>query len=270
MNRPTKLALIVLLGLSGCKGCDDKVDPCGNIPATSAEFNAVTYLDGFSLQTPCKPDGYPDITPRERRWTTMPYLYQNSTSIFAPIQKFDSVVWTVGFDPRRFKKDTLSIVFQDTGEVRVTLIGYRKPDLKCNPTDNGIDTVSKIFRIYKGLGKYLERFPGRYEGSEEGEPGRKRIIELQAFRDQSGDPSGIWIKNFPLTNDPFEENYGPPGLQFWASHNIYYFDHGNNLGTTAWIKIEDDGKIVIDYSQVKPPYSNRCDRFIKKFIGKKL
>lgn len=136
----------------------------------------------------------------------MSYLYTYITSIFAPVQKFDSVVWKVGTDPREFKMDTLQIVFSDTGTVNVTLVGYRKPDLKCNPLDNGVDTVSKVFKIYKSQDKFLEQFQGKYEGNEVGEPNRKRIIELQTYFDQWGDVNGVWIKNFPLTDDSKDDN----------------------------------------------------------------
>ena len=269
------LVCLVLIALGGCKSCDDEVkpDPCANIPPTSADFVAIGYVDGYNLNE-CNYGKWLNVT--ERRWTTTPNLYKGAYSIFAPAQKFDSVIWKVGLDPRIFKKDTLSIVFPETGSVSITLVGYRKANLQCNPLDNGVDTVVKVFKIINWLDSFISKIPGKYEGYEEREPGRKRIIELIPRIDQYGDFRGLWISNFPVSNSIEAEKITSTTSSsdyFNNMNDLSFFDLRSGIGDLcymAWIKNYDDGKIVIDYSQRKDASKSCCERIVKRFVGKKI
>jgi hypothetical protein len=82
---------------------------------------------------------------------------------FTALGKYDSVKWKIGGDVRLFRTPTVSLEFDDPETVRITLVGYRKPNKACFPTDDGVDTVSRNL-VVLSYDKYQSPLKGIYRG----------------------------------------------------------------------------------------------------------
>jgi hypothetical protein len=80
---------------------------------------------------------------------------------FTALGKYDSVKWKIGGDVRLFRTLSVYLEFDYPETVKITLIGYRKPNKACFPTDDGVDTVSRNLVV---LPFYQSKIKGVYRG----------------------------------------------------------------------------------------------------------
>lgn len=89
-------------------------------------------------------------------------IFRDAT--FRAILPYDKYTWTIGADTTRRYGKQVHLYFSNPngwGLIRVTMIGERKPNLLCNPLDDGVDTFTKtVYNVpINQLGYY-----GTYEG----------------------------------------------------------------------------------------------------------
>lgn len=183
MNRYWNYLLGCLLLLAGCKGCDDKVDPCKNLKPISASFKtrenvAVSdYMKNYFLDIPCDT------------------LIENG-AFTADELDATSYTWKVGVGVYHGKQLSLSFGNVTPGTlIPVKLIVHKTPNKNCFPNDDGIDSVTKNIRITRGLteGGALN-FEGTYEMPDYEDP--SKTIQFGTYT-QDGTESLVRGFGFP-------------------------------------------------------------------------
>ncbi|MFN9111923.1 MAG: hypothetical protein ACK5XN_17810 [Bacteroidota bacterium] len=161
--------------LQSCSDCNDprnpdceNYNPCIDAQATNAAFTIkeATYTQIID------PSLVDDLIDTDS-------CYMNSVFFEATQQDADSFIWQVGseIEPRYGKR--INVQFPDNlrgTNFNVRLIVKRKPNTRCFPNDNGIDTVMRRF--------YFLRFneplswEGTYYGSDDDKPDSMYTIVL--------------------------------------------------------------------------------------------
>lgn len=133
------LALLVVVGLGGCKGCKEKVDPCANQKPVTASFKtrenvAVSdYMKNYFLDIPCDT------------------LIQNGEFTADEVDA-TSYTWKVGARVYQGKKLSLGFGNVTPGTVvPVKLIVIKTSNKNCFPDDDGIDSLTKNIKVTRGL-----------------------------------------------------------------------------------------------------------------------
>ena len=219
------LALILLF--NGC--CKEKVNPCKNQQATSADFIIEEIL-------------FTDQNHPEKNVLVETDLVNGSNLVrFRSKQEFDEYTWLIGSEVIHEKSFSRKY-FPENSKIEVTLIGKRKPNKQCFPNDDGIDTVKKIFStIAKDLN--LEQ-KHAYHGYNTDNPLDTFTIQLAYWHRQYNE----WflrMNNFPKgwnDNDDF----------FIGGKTWYYLNtlgSSINPGLEAFIEFSNDNKFVtINYT----------------------
>ena len=132
------ILFISFLLLAGCKGCDEKVDPCkGKKPVTASFKTRESVLNeedwkGIFLDIPCD-------TLRENGEFT------------ADEADATSYTWKVGAGVYEGKKLSLNFGNVAPGTiVPVKLIVRKPPNTNCFPSDDGVDSITKNITITRG------------------------------------------------------------------------------------------------------------------------
>ena len=104
-------------------------------------------------------------------------IFRDAT--FRAILPYDKYTWIIGADTTRRYGKQVHLYFSNPngwGLVRVTMIGERKPNLLCNPLDDGVDTFTKtVYNVPIGqLGYY-----GTYEGYDVEKPDSVYRIDIR-------------------------------------------------------------------------------------------
>jgi len=128
--------LVALLGIwSGCQRCDDPADPacrnydpCYEVGPVSAKFNMFEKTRGWHDRLP--------IHKTLNAWNSL---------ILEAEQELDSYEWYVGDEatPRTGRTITIQFGGNPYGRIPIKLIVKGKPNLACDPNDDGIDSVQK-------------------------------------------------------------------------------------------------------------------------------
>lgn len=108
-------------------------------------------------------------------------LISTQVSFVADIQDAISYQWQVGSNSIQQTTNSFTLTFGDTiGTMPVRLILHAKPNLICNPNDDGYDTITKFLTL-----KHFKDFPlkGKYEGYNTLNPTVKYVVEIDTFRD---------------------------------------------------------------------------------------
>jgi hypothetical protein len=123
-------------------------------------------------------------------------INQTSVSFIADIENAISYKWQVGNNATQQTTRSFTLTFDDTlGTIPVTLIVHAKPNLICNPNDDGYDTIKKFLTL-----KSFKDFPlkGKYEGYASNDPLTKFTVEIDTFKKaQSWIMVSYGIKNLP-------------------------------------------------------------------------
>ena len=143
------LLLILLFG--GCQKCNKEVCP----QATTAKFKVyetVQYSTALNNDGTTKPKG---------QYYSYHKFEGDTINMYSVAVTFEALEtdpnatfeWKIGFDDRIKKEKQFSLTFseKDLGVLReldIQLVVRKAPNTKCNPTDNGVDTlIRKVYFI---------------------------------------------------------------------------------------------------------------------------
>ena len=217
--------------------------------------------------------------------------YSNYVYVYfsANIKNAISYEWQVGNNSITQTVKDFALYFDDTiGTIQVKLIVHAKPNLKCFPNDDGIDTIIKSLTLKNSKTILLA---GKYYGYNTDDPTHKFTIEIDTVT--SYNPIAIpWntcalsIRNLPegkqkwlgivrsigsysyCFNAVVDEDYHP----YPANYLLYNEDHTVFEKCTRGIYNRVTREIIIDYFSAPvidnlnlgTPFSQR--RFIGKLI----
>ncbi|MCU0441733.1 MAG: hypothetical protein MUE96_04990 [Bacteroidia bacterium] len=222
--------LFLLLTLNSCKDeCQDprnpdceNYNPCIDAKPTSAAFTIkeATYLD--------------IIEPRLADFLINTDSCYGSSIYFEAIQAdADSFIWQIGTEPEPRYGKQVNVVFPDNlrgTNFNIRLIVKRKPNTRCFPTDDGIDTVIRSF--------YFVRFneplswEGTYYGSDDDKPDSMYTIVLGHSYDAADQEDILKVYGVPRgCKDTVNEWFSTKIVNF---NNIWFQRGGQDC----------DGKIV--------------------------
>lgn len=178
---------IVLMAQSCKKECQDKsnpdcenYDPCYGKAKTSADFTISEVVGGRAFETD--------------------EVWRNSYVQFTAKQDFESYQWVIGTHKDTFYTKSCGLSgFPEGQSFQVRLIGKKKPNTDCFPTDDGIDTVYKTFKVTAH--DSLRPIYGEYEGYFSNYPDHKVIVKVG--RDMIPD-FPTWKTKSYFTNIPAE------------------------------------------------------------------
>jgi hypothetical protein len=207
-----KMALLVVVGLGGCKGCDDEKptpDPCKDQYKTSADFKVEESLGDYWIECDSV-DGWSD---------------QNKVRFTAKFDA-DSFLWTIGRETIR-SKSFIRTTFPKGQWISVKLKVYRKnPSAKCFPGDIGVDSMTRSIYVWPEeqiFDEAADRFitvkampiQGIYRGYYESNPNKRVeiILEDSSFH-CNGTYKFLYQENMPYgyKSYPLSENQNMCGL----------------------------------------------------------
>jgi hypothetical protein len=148
------LILLIILAMTGCKGCDKETVPPKEVPV-SASFDFYDQVGDY---------GMPVGDPNSRLYETDTF-YLTKFGDYEPVRvnfiaadtSVETYSWTIGEDPRPFTKKKFFLYFSVPGSYRVKLkVGRKARDGKLL-----LDSSSRNFRIIQ---KEFHPILGRYRG----------------------------------------------------------------------------------------------------------
>jgi hypothetical protein len=184
---------------NGC--CKEKVNPCKNAQATSADF----IIEEVLYANADHPENNVIIE------TDLVYCY--NVVRFRSKQDFDEYTWLIGSEVIHDKTFTRKN-FPFNSQIEVTLIGKRKPNKECFPNDDGIDTVKKTFKTLPN--DFDKNYGHTYHGYNTDNPSDTFTIQIAEWS-----PSwNQWLlvyKNFPkgTPRNPYGFNIFSYGGYYW-------------------------------------------------------
>jgi len=197
--------------------------------------------------------------------------YGGMITFNSTIECYDSLRWIIGSDPTVYTQKEFSLFFDATwtGQtIPITLIVKQEPNKKCNPNDDGIDTLTRLlyFKQYDQINSHF----GDFQGFNIDNTHDVFNISIQ-FPSQTG--SGYTFQNLPKGSSV---PYGFGSLNVDLAYKSLYFCHdfengsfgiNNIIGVAKYTS--DYSSIVIDYSySINPTLPNKGSNSIsKQFIG---
>jgi hypothetical protein len=156
------IQILLLWGAVVFVGCPDDVvvdpDPCAGLTSPFKANFKIQELIGDSVLV----------------LSDKIYAYANIQ--FVASMECDSVNWQIGIDPRTFRTRTVDLRFSNSigDTIPIRLIAWRK--LKCDPTDDGIDTVEK--KVYV-VGPENTPLNGSYFGYHDDNPADTQTVTIR-------------------------------------------------------------------------------------------
>lgn len=250
-------------------GCnrDPEIDLCIDAEPVTAKFDFVQVL-GDSLVVIDTVLVNPNTF---RRFATQ-------TVTFLARDKYQSVKWKVGNDPREFTEEKFSLDFRydALGEIPVKLSVSKIPNVRCFPNDDGLDSLSKSFVILPKL-EWPFAFEGKFEGFHKDEPTKRFTIEIKDFGDTPPHAEGwygIRLFNLPegCGGEVFDvENFSPSVSsltykRFYLKQNATFLKYSCPEFEYLYGKVSSKGdSIHIKYK------SGVSGQFLtKEFLGRRL
>ncbi len=248
----SKLTLALLL-LSACKPERvTPVDPCVDVPDVNATFKMYEQVGDSLIET-------------------NKVIKRNQVVFNAPAGKFDSVIWKVGNDPRRFNGNPIYLRFPDPlSDVVVTMTAYGKANTGCGFT--GQITKTQNLTVFD-----RDNSPaicGRFKGYLLNAP-TDTFTVLIHYVDSTTCQAGFYISNFPKgctthapvnVGSPYCHNTGlpfesPVGYSAATMENLgaLYAACGSNV--TGFAKITNGNTLNISFSK------NELPEIKQTFIG---
>lgn len=189
---------------------------------------------------------------------------------------YDSLRWIVGNHPVQFTTNEFSLFFNEdfAGEtIPVTLIAKKSPNLVCNPSDDGVDTLVRYLYIkpFDSTNVFYGKFLGY--NIEDGS-GDLFEIELTYITNFNG---SITFLNLPRGSNP-PSGFGSFDKTQQAYKRFYFcksFDFGghglnNIIGVVKYNSNYDSVRIEYSYS-IDPEKPNRgANSRTKTFIGTRI
>jgi hypothetical protein len=265
------LQIILLLGLlqlaiylQGCREkelCQDprnseceNYNPCIDFKKTSADF---TIQEELVVE-------YNKLMKQNISCDT---VLAGSDVFFTAKQNFDSYTWRIVGDPN-FERTgkQFKIWFDRPMNLRVQLIGKRKPNLQCDPFDTGMDTFTRTLVVLYSDKSLLN---GTFEGVEISEPDNLFSFTISATQLEPGFNYTWRTSNFP--NSCSYDLVACFSKLPLSSYKLMYTDCGRTVEFGApicWFMVEGD-RMIVDYSIIQ---NGRIDPRVsinKQFIGKR-
>jgi len=282
-------SILTLFALASCKKVQPKMadakNPCDCSQEVSANFKmGEMYGDNFiELDTIIMPINYQDGKPAN-------FIYLNTVYVYfsANIKNAESYEWQVGNNSIKQTVKDFGLYFSDTiGPIPVQLIVHAKPNLKCFPNDDGVDTIVKYLSI-----KHKTPHPliGKYYGYNTNDPTHYFTVEIDTTTKCSlitlpQCQNGLCIRNLPegknewvgLSRELGSQSYCFTGASdesqpYPKDFVLYNEDHYNFKKCTRGIYNRQTKEIVIDYFSAPvidkfhlgTPFPER------RFIGKRI
>jgi hypothetical protein len=248
----SKLTLALLL-LTACETESiTPVDTCIDVPDVNTTFKMYEQVGDSLIET-------------------NKVIKRNQVVFKAPPGKFDSVIWRVGNDPRRFTGNTIYLRFPDPiSDITVTMSGYGKANTGCGFT--GQITKTQNLSVFNR--DNTPAICGRFKGYLLDAPADTFTVLIH-YVDSINCQSGFYISNFPKgcttyapvnifsfychnTGLPFES---PVGYSAATMENIgaLYAACGSNV--TGFAKITNGNTLNISFSK------NEIPKIPQTFIG---
>lgn len=229
------IGAIAALGLlaSSCHR-ETPPDPCAGVKATSADFKIEEVIFGAKYENGVAKEWY-------RHFEMTDTTYSCQSLKFTANEELEAYFWQIGADTTIHRSRTFNLDMGcATGPVTVRLIGKRRPDTSCNPSDDGIDTVTKtIFLVNKWSD--LPIF-GRYEGYFENNP--QKLERISFYMDSTYHPGRLYAatENVPAGS-------GQNIAQLYGTYALYMTPGYNNSSYNQygwWVTYLQNGKRYID------------------------
>lgn len=233
---------IIFISAKCRRGNDLPFDPCKDKVRFKADFTIEEKIGDTSVVT--------------NKALAPGYIY------FKAKGEYDSLRWFIGGPQNTSTNKNHVLYFQQAeGDVEVTMIGYRKPNLQCFPNDKAVDTVKKTVTIVTR--DQNAAIVGRFLGYNTNNPNDTFSVYVNA--DNS---VGIWqyfVKNLPK-NCPgaVSGSDAPPrniGLSINGGNSAFKIDNGSTVCRTVvgfgYLKSNDS--LIINYTATPmssgPPYT---------------
>ncbi|MCL9980719.1 MAG: hypothetical protein NBV77_04655 [Bacteroidia bacterium] len=228
-----------ILFFNGC--CKEKVNPCKNAQATSADFviEEVLYTNADH--------------PEKNVIIETDLVYCYNLVRFRSKQEFDEYTWIIGSEVIHDKTFTRKN-FPFNSQIEVTLIGKRKPNKECFPHDDGIDTVKKTFRTLPN--DFEKNYGHTYHGYNTDNPSDTFTIQIAEWS-PSWNEWQILSKNFPKgtpKNTHMFSNFSYGGYYWYTKGNIYDLDTYNLEGLFTFSTDRQSLTIKYTYDQALADY----------------
>jgi hypothetical protein len=189
-----KMALLVVVGLGGCKGCDEKVDPCANQKPTTANFKV--WERSWGTRGEQFMEWYPQWQDIDSDTIAIAAFVAEAEE---PENPTDSVTyrWEVGSEiltTRKISRSIFSGPLPPFIDLKLTVT--KKPNRNCNPTDPGTATYSRRIFLAKEL-----KWVGIWHGYINDNPADTLTVYIVPGNDSSEPaPCRPWLSigHFPL------------------------------------------------------------------------
>lgn len=257
------------------KNCNDRsnsdcknYDPCLGKSPVSADFVFEVNLNG--------------------KWYQVEDVYSEDNVRFRAVQSLTDYSWTLGAE--NLKVASFIRTSFPLGNVFCTLAGKGNPDFRCFPKDDGLDTVTKSFKVwqyadppdlYMSLADSVlyrkEPYIGTYYGYKESNPNHKFEITLSnywlknnGFIRRNGRIKGLPYENleFDYGDRDYIRGYTPFifTIEQWAHGSGKYLWGMEGMG----IMNKVDSTIVIEFRHQDSTDKVNLPYIKDKFIGKKV
>jgi hypothetical protein len=221
-----------LTGLAFFAGCDngDDPDPCKGKTLRKASFTIAERVFWYEVDT----IQYTDTVLSEN---TVIFEADTAYSNF----DFISYEWKVGTDDRTWTTKKFALFFSEAfGQIEVRLIAKWRPDLKCFPNDDGVDTVYRTFTV---IDRDDNPVLGVYRGATQKKP--NEIFDVTIGFDNADD--SYFIRNINNGCNSFQD--GVKEMDLAMGYKMFGFDWGKNscpwsgcLSPKGFLMIDESGK----------------------------
>ncbi|MFY8004370.1 MAG: hypothetical protein ACOVNR_05980 [Chitinophagaceae bacterium] len=185
LNKYVAMPCIALIFVLSCKK-KDLSNPCLGKTIPTAQFKIFENLSDTAFEADT--------------------IFRDNFVSFKATEKYDSVLWKVGFDSRDFKSTNFGLSFYNSLEtIDIKFTGFKKPENNCFLEDKGIYTGTKSITIVEQVQKpfvTVSPLVGKYSGSFTDSPTEVFEMRIDYF-DSTKYLSGVtgknfyWVSNFP-------------------------------------------------------------------------
>jgi hypothetical protein len=226
------LLLICLFAVATFWGCDGgEPDPCKNQVQTLGGFKIYEYLQHSDGDTTIATD------------TTL----TKNIVLFKADTDYVSYEWKIGDDPRVFSTKEVPLAFDEpVSHLKIQLIAKWNANLKCFPSDNGVDTVVSYLTV---IDRKANPIFGEYRGANQSNTSDN--FNMRVMHDEFYD----WINIVNINKGcyPIDEGSGLRGFTTAMGYKTllfnsgFYFESCNN--PKGIFTLHPNGRdVTVDYS----------------------
>jgi len=201
-------------------------------------------------------------------------VFRDNYVQFEATEKYESVLWKVGADPRNWTNPKFALSFvTEIGTLPITFTGKAKPATLCFPGDVGSYTSTQNLTIVEQVEKpnvTISPLVGRYRGAFIDSPSDIFTVRLDYFDSAkyntgtTGSKNFYWLSNMPngftsTTNAAYAYPELKNGFSIEMGYKCFVFNYDSHRQGKAWLSHDT-------------LYINSGDNLVgrRKFIGKRL